>query len=257
VAPGVWIFENQAYAFTGASGSSSSAIYGKGWWVWEPGQGDTVGQGGAITSDAPGQGQIIFTFDGDVLSIPGSCWGGTPTMMSGQTLTSPITPTCHTGGMDLTTDGNDDFPTWTSSTGTIGPVSKSGPTGTATTTISKIGASGTTVSFSLKCSTGAGNCGDVLGLATYETLRGSKVTAVAAAKHKHKHKHKSVVVGSGRLTLAAGGAKTVKLGLNGTGKKLLKKFHKLPMLAVVLQGGKTIGAHKVTVTASKKKQHAK
>jgi hypothetical protein len=247
LAQGVWIFRNQQYAYSGGFEGSTSPIYGTGWWVWEPGPGDTIGQGGAITSDTPGQGQIIFTFDGNIVSIPGSCWGGTPTFTTGQPVPPTIAPTCHSGGTNLTSGGSDTYPTWTSSTASFFPT----PTNPATTTVGKIGVTGTTVSFSLRCSAGTSNCADILGLATSETLHGSKVTAVAAAKTKHK----SVVVGSTRVTLTAGAAKTVKLGLNGTGRKLLSKFPKLPMLAVVLQGGKTVGAHKVTVTAPKRKHH--
>jgi hypothetical protein len=246
VSPGLWVFQNQQYNLSG-----TPFPHGTGWWVWRPSAGNTIGQGGAITSDTPGQGQIIFTYDSDIITISGTCWGGTPTVTNGQPLPGSFAATC-TSGSRLTTSGQDNFPTWTSSTANI---SVSGntppPSNAAITTVGKIGVSGTTVSFSLKCSAGSGNCADILGLATSETLHGSKVTAVAAAKTKHK----SVVVGSARVTLAAGGSKTVKLSLNGAGKKLLTKFHKLPMLAVVLQGGKTVGAHKVTVTAPKKKHH--
>jgi hypothetical protein len=250
--PGLWVFQNQQYAYSGGPGGSSSPIYGTGWWVWEPAAGQTIGQGGAITSDTPGQGQIIFTFNGNVTSIPGSCWGDAATFTTGQPVPGMINPTCSTNGTYLTSGGNDNFPTWTSSAANIAVGGAPAPTGTATTTIRKIGAHGTAVSFSLKCSAGTGNCADTVGLTTLETLHGSKVTAVAA---KAKAKHESVVLGSARVTLAAGGSKRDKLSLNGAGKKLLSKFHKLPMLAIVLQGGKTVGARKVTVNAPKKKHH--
>jgi hypothetical protein len=242
VAPGVWIFENQANAYSGASRSASGAIYGTGWWVAEPGASDTVGGGGAITSNTQGGGQVIFTFDGDIVSVPGSCWGGTPTIMNGQTLTQTIYPTC-TSIKELTTDGKDDFPTWTSSTATIGISSNTGPPpGKATSTLGKVGVSGTTVSVSLKCSAGSGDCADTIGLGTNETLRGSKVIAVATSKTKRK----VVIVGAGRITLAAGRSKTVKVSLDGAGRKLLKKFRKLPVLVLALQGTRTFGSHKVT-----------
>ncbi len=244
-APGIWIFKNQPYD-SGGYDSSSAPIYGTGWWVWEPGQGSTIGQGGSITSDTPGQGKIIFTYNGNITSIPGACWSGTPTFTIGQTPPQTIYPaaeaTCT--GKYLTTDGQDNFPTWTSSTGTIGISSNNGPPpgGKATSTLGKVGVSGTTVSVSLKCSAGSSDCADTVGLGTDETLRGSKVIAVAASKTKHK----VVIVGAGRVTLAAGRSKTVKLSLDGAGRKLLKKFHKLPVLVIAVQGGRTFGSHRVT-----------
>lgn len=252
VAPGIWIFENQSYGYTGATRSATGAIYGKGWWLVEPGSGSTIGQGGAITSDSQGQGQVIFTYDGDIVSVPGSCWGGTATTTAGETLNTTISPAC-TSLTPLTTDGQDNYPTWTSSAGTIGVVSNHQspppPTKSATSTLGRVGVSGTAVSVSMTCSTGGGDCADVLGLATDETLRGLKVIAVSAAKKKHK----VVLVASARVTLAAGGSKTVKLTLGGTGKKLLAKFHKLPLLLLVDQGSKTVGSARVTLKLPKKK----
>jgi hypothetical protein len=208
--------------------------------VAEPGNGDTIGGGGAITSNVPGQGQVIFTYDGDIVSVAGSCWGGTATIKNGQTLTKTIYPTC-TSIKELTTGGQDNFPTWTSSTRTIG-IPPTPPARKATSKLGKVGVSGTTVSVSLKCSAGSGDCADTLGLGTDETLRGSKVIAVAAAKTKQK----VVIVGAGRVTLAAGSSKTVKVSLDGAGRKLLKKFGKLPVEVIAVQGGKAFGSHKVT-----------
>jgi hypothetical protein len=239
-APGVWIFENQAYSKTN---QGSGPFYGTGWWVWEPTEGNTIGQGGAITSDTVGDGKIIFTQNGNITSIPGSCWSGTPTFTNGQPLPQTISPAANCNGKYLTTDGQDNFPTWTSSASTIGISSNNGPPpGKATSTLGRVGVSGTTVSVSLKCSAGSGDCADTLGLGTDETLRGSKVTVVAASKTKHK----VVIVGAGRVTLGAGSSKTVKVSLDAAGRKLLKKFHKLPVLVIAVQGSRTFGSHKVT-----------
>lgn len=162
-APGLWVFQNQAYDYSGGFEGSSEPIYGTGWWVWEPAQGDTIGQGGAITSDTPGQGKIIFTYNGNVSSIPGSCWSGTPTLENGQTPPQTYYPAGNNPATDcteakyLTGDGQDNFPTWTSSTATIGISSNNGPPpGKATSTLGKVGVSGTSVSASLKCSAGSG-----------------------------------------------------------------------------------------------------
>jgi hypothetical protein len=231
---------DQAYSETN---QGSGPFYGTGWWLWRPSTGVAVGQGGAITSDTPAQGTVIFTYNGDIVSIPGSCWGGTPTVTAGQSLPPTIAATC-TSGTNLTGDGQDDSPTWTSSTATIGISSNNGPPpgGKATSTLGKVGVSGTSVSVSLKCSAGSGDCADTLGLGTDETLRGSKVVAVAASKTRHK----VLIVGAGRVTLAAGRSETVKLSLDGACRKLLKKFHKLPVLVIAVQGSRTFGSHKVT-----------
>ncbi len=242
--PGLWIFQNQMYSETN---QGSGPFYGTGWWVWRSGDGITLGQGGAITSDTPGDGQIIFTQNGNITSIPGSCWIGPSTLTVGQTPPATVYPSAHypatncDTGEYLTHDGQDNFPTWTSSTGTIG-IPPTPPARKANSTLGKVGVSGTTVSVALKCSAGSGDCADTLGLGTDETLRGSKVIAVAAAKTKHK----AVIVGAGRVTLAAGRSKTVKISLDGAGRKLLKKFHKLPVLVIAVQGSRTFGSHKVT-----------
>jgi hypothetical protein len=251
VAPGVWIFKNQSYGYAGAPRSASGAIYGEGWWVAEPASGATIGQGGAITSNTQGQGQVIFAYDGDIVSIPGSCWGGTPTVAGGQTLTSTIAPTC-TSFSELTSGGQDNYPTWTSSTGAIGVASNvqpPPPAKKATSTLGKVAVSGTSLSVSLKCSAGSGDCADEVGLATDETLHGSKVTALSAVKAKHK----VVLVASVRVTLAAGKSKTIKLTLNRSGKKLLAKFHKLPALLLVVQGSKTVGSSRQMFKLTKPK----
>jgi hypothetical protein len=49
----------------------------------------------------------------------------------------------------------------------------------------------------------------------------------------------------------AGRSHTVSISLNGAGKSLLKKFHHLPLLLVVLQGKTTVGSDKVTLVAPK------
>jgi hypothetical protein len=237
-AQGVWLFKNQPYVHSGSP--SSTPIQGTGWWVWEPTPSSTIGQGGTITSDTPGQGQIIFTYNGDIVSIPGSCWGGTPTTSTH----GSITPTC-THGTELTQDGQDSWPTWTSATGTIAvgaaPLS----------TVVRVRHGATSASALIRCSTGIGDCADALGLATIETLHGSKIVAVSAVKTTHK----AVVVGSTSVQIPAGTSETVTVALNGLGRRLLARFHKLPTLLLVLQGKSTVAAVKVTFRTSKSKHH--
>jgi hypothetical protein len=251
VAPGLWIFQNQPYDHSG--GASSSPIYGTGWWVWEPSQGKTIGQGGAITSDSPGQGQIIFTYGGDIVSLAGSCtWNAAPTFTTGQAAPPTISPTC-TSGTNLTSSGNDNYPTWTASNAAIAVSSSTGPppSGKPTSKLVSVTHSGKSVSAKIRCSGGAGSCPDTVGLATYETLRGSNVIAVAAAKTRDETK----LVAAKVVSITSGTKATVTLTLDAAGRKLLRKFHKLPMLLLVVQGGKTVGARRVTLKLPKAKHH--
>jgi hypothetical protein len=77
------------------------------------------------------------------------------------------------------------------------------------------------------------------------------VVAVAARKTAHKTRHKVAVLGSKAVAVAAGRSQTASVSLNGVGKRLLKKFHHLPLLLVVRQGKSTVGSDKVTLVASK------
>src|SRR5947207_2492444 len=64
-----------------------------------------------------------------------------------------------------------------------------------------------------------------LRLTVKQTLRGRKVMAITARKPKKTHR--TVGLGQTNLTLLAGKSKTVKVFLNGKGKGLVAKRHKL------------------------------
>ena len=86
-----------------------------------------------------------------------------------------------------------------------------------------------------------------LSLSVLETLRGTRLLAVTAATplRKVKQTQRTVVVGSGTATLAGGGLKRIKLTLNGTGKQLLRRRHRLTTRLAVTQT--QTGGHKVTI----------
>jgi hypothetical protein len=90
-----------------------------------------------------------------------------------------------------------------------------------------------------------------------EHLTGGTPTAVTAAKRKHTTKQ--VVVASGHATLAAGSSKKLTLKLNGAGRKLLAKFHKLPARVTVSSAGRTLATATAHVRSPKpkKKKHKK
>ena len=207
--PGLWIFS--------ASASGAHHLL-----IASPGAGDLFSSPVFV-----GQNEIAFTEDNNIWEVSASC------------------NACSFPGSakQLTTDGassvQDYDPSWTSRTITaIG-----GTGGTLRSTLGKPSHSGTTVSIAIKCSSGTGSCDDAVGLATEETLRGSKVVAVAARKTTHK----DVVLGSKAVAVAQGSSKTVSVSLNRAGKNLLKKFHRLPVLLIVLEGTTTVGTDKVTL----------
>ncbi len=134
----------------------------------------------------------------------------------------------------------------------------------ATTTVGTASVAGATVSgdsVSAKATcTGTANesCALSYVLTSRETIEKGKPVAVAAGETVKKTT-KTVTIGSARATLARGGSKTVKLGLNGTGKTLLAKFLTLPAYLTVSEAQTTgaatvIATKRVTFHASKAKE---
>ncbi|MGZ4190688.1 MAG: hypothetical protein ACXVQ5_12720, partial [Actinomycetota bacterium] len=104
----------------------------------------------------------------------------------------------------------------------------------------------TGVDVSLGC-TGTGTCSGRITLTTTETRTGNRVLAVASAKRPVRRKV-TVTVGSANYRATAGKRATLHVKLNGTGKSLLARFHKLPLTVRVTQ---TI--RKTTVRISSRK----
>jgi hypothetical protein len=113
--------------------------------------------------------------------------------------------------------------------------------------------SGTTASVKITCK-GATSCKVSLKLTVTETFRGHKLTAVSARKQKLTHK--TVVVGTASATIRAGHNSTVKIKLNGTGRKLLAARHKLTAKLTVTQKingrNRTLSTQKPTFKAPSK-----
>ncbi len=107
---------------------------------------------------------------------------------------------------------------------------------------------GRTVSVSLTCSAqAAGSCTIALRLTVVETLRGSRVVAVAARDiarvgraAARRTSHKTVTVGAVTVHLPAGQRRTVTVALNATGRHLLTSLHKLT--AKLSVSGTVVGA---------------
>src|SRR5262249_34513302 len=112
---------------------------------------------------------------------------------------------------------------------------------------------GTTASVSLTCRGQAGQtCPVTLTLTVTEKLRGNHIVAISAAAKKLKTKR--ITVGRASTKLSASRRTTVKIGLNATGERLLKKYRKLTTTLRVIQGGKTVSTKKITFRAPAKRK---
>jgi hypothetical protein len=98
------------------------------------------------------------------------------------------------------------------------------------------------VRFQIRCLNQA--CQGTTKLQSVEVLRAASgaPTGVRSAQARRK----TVTVGSGKFSLAAGGTKTVTVKLNATGRKLLKRFRRLPTkLTVALKAAPAVTASAV------------
>jgi hypothetical protein len=128
-----------------------------------------------------------------------------------------------------------------------------------TLSVGKISASGSKLSAKLSCGKGAACSGVKIAGTVTEHLKRGKLKAVTARAHAGAKKTKKattrvVVVASVTATVAAGASKTISIGLNATGRKLLARFHKLTVLTTVRIGSKTVRSVKVVFHAAKKKR---
>lgn len=104
--------------------------------------------------------------------------------------------------------------------------------------VGSVGGSGGKVTLTLACEGAAGTSCPIEGsLSTVEKTRDGKVVAVASGA-RAKQRSRQVAVGAARATIKAGQKVKLTLTLNALGRRLLKRFHKLPVhLSVVLVTG--------------------
>jgi hypothetical protein len=95
------------------------------------------------------------------------------------------------------------------------------------------------VSVPTSC-TGSGSCALTLTLTTTETLKGTKLVALAAAAKKRK---KVVVLGGERTSIPSGHSATVTTPLNARGKRLLERREVLPLTLTIKQGNTGVGTY--------------
>jgi hypothetical protein len=129
------------------------------------------------------------------------------------------------------------------------PAPPTPPTGGAPTigkvALSKVKASSTGVTFTVTCT--SASCSGNAVLSAVERLSGEKLVGLA------KIRHKRVRVGAKSYSLKAGQKKTIAVKLNSSGKKLLKKFKKLPVTLVVTQKGKAAAVKTAKVRIKRKR----
>jgi hypothetical protein len=154
---------------------------------------------------------------------------------------------------------------------TVTATSSDGLTGTASITYTVATAPTTTldgspsihansVEVKIACQgVAAQRCTGSIAATTTEHLTTNGKTVVAVAAKKKPARSKTVLVGKASFTIAVGHAKTVGVGLNGTGKRLLARFKRLPArLRITAKGadGKrtTIATRTITFKPPKPKK---
>jgi hypothetical protein len=119
---------------------------------------------------------------------------------------------------------------------------------------------GAVVSQLLGCSGQPGqSCRFTITLTITEHLAGSQLKGVSA-RARVKLRTKRVTVGTLTATLQAGQAMTVKVALNSKGKRLLKRFHRLPVTvttSTTSASGKAsrLSTRRLTLTVPRKRAH--
>lgn len=108
------------------------------------------------------------------------------------------------------------------------------PSSVGTASARRAHVKGKKVSIHLTCSGAKGaTCALTVRMTVTEIFRGRKLIGVTARKKKIRRV--TVTVGVARVTLSAGQTKTVKVSLNRTGKRLLRRLHRLNVTLKVTQ----------------------
>jgi hypothetical protein len=252
--------------------------------VSAPGTG-TTGTGivpaGALSAGAAPSGTITFTVFGPQSSPPSSCSGGTtvgtaavpgngtyqPSVAftpssagdywwyasyGGDTSDNPAASTCGAGMPETVVSR----PAGGGAGGGGGPGGGGGSE--SVQLVGSIRSTSRRVRFKLRCVAPVGqSCRTTDTLTTTETLMRGRPIAVSAAHHPKRRK-RAVVVGRKLVTIPAGSTKAIIIPLNAQGRRLLTRFHKLPVTLTVslIRNGQTTVALKRKLTIKEKKKHS-
>lgn len=134
-------------------------------------------------------------------------------------------------------------PTGTGPTGTR--PTRTGPTsaakGPATVHETALGTSGTRATITLGCPSASGtDCTVRITLSVVEAVAHNRVVAVVAADARTR---RTVTVGGGRLILAPGVTRKLSVPLDATGRKLLRRFHRMAVSISIVQPGRLNDHH--------------
>ena len=114
------------------------------------------------------------------------------------------------------------------------------------------------VALTLICDQASGeSCTGEVRLSVRVSKRGKTITAVSAGKVTARTRTAPLTVGRATYRVAPGARKTIKVPLNATGRKLLGRFHRLPVrVAVTLKtsaGTKQIASRKITLKTTRRR----
>jgi Invasin, domain 3 len=125
----------------------------------------------------------------------------------------------------------------------------------ATATVGRATVSrGTVISVPVACAGSAGtSCTVTLTLTLVETVKGRTLVAVSAAKRRTKTTRRIVTVASRTITLAAGRSQDVHVALNSTGRQLLGRLHKLPVILTGTQHANSLSSQMLALKAPAQK----
>lgn len=115
--------------------------------------------------------------------------------------------------------------------------------GEASVTVADPRANETTASVTVTC-TGTASCPLILTLSTIETVKRGKVIAISARTHKSTRR--TVTLASKTLMLPADHSETIRLALNGVGRRLLSTRRRLSAKLTVLQGKQPATSRTIT-----------
>jgi len=113
--------------------------------------------------------------------------------------------------------------------------------------VGHVSVSGTTASTPITChGVGGSTCTITVALSVVETLQGSKIVGISAATRSAKRRRATVMLGSATAVVSAGQTKTVRIALNGAGRRLLTTRHSLAAKITISSAGHAVTTSAVT-----------
>jgi hypothetical protein len=129
-----------------------------------------------------------------------------------------------------------DFGTFVGADQTLTTLSVTPPPGSGKASVGRAHVHGSAANVRVSCAGASGaTCALTLELTVTEKLKGHRLLAVTARSHRPKTTRRTVVVGTATALLQAGQTRVVRIALNHTGIRLLKRRHRLKATLRVTQ----------------------